>query len=92
MCRLLIPADPDTTPLGIRLHRPTDPEIGQGTGCRWVISSADPSTGGGVGIGQAVVERTPGTIPRMQTRYLILASLVTGLAILAAAAVWFTQL
>jgi hypothetical protein len=27
----------------------------------------------------------------MQTRYLILASLVTGLVILAAAAVWFAQ-
>lgn len=28
----------------------------------------------------------------MQTRYLILATLLTGLAILAAAAVWFTRL
>jgi hypothetical protein len=28
----------------------------------------------------------------MQTRYLILAALITGLAIIAAAAVWFAQL
>ncbi len=32
------------------------------------------------------------TIPFVQTRYLILAALITGLAIIAAAAVWFTQL
>jgi hypothetical protein len=33
-----------------------------------------------------------GTIPAMQTRYLILASLVTGFAILAAGAIWFSAL
>jgi hypothetical protein len=30
------------------------------------------------------------TIPLVQTRYLILAALITGLAILAAAAIWFS--
>jgi hypothetical protein len=31
-------------------------------------------------------------MPGVQTRYLILAALVTGLVIIAAAAVWFSQL
>ena len=33
-----------------------------------------------------------GTLPQVQTRYLILASLIAGLVILAAAAVWFAGL